>query len=330
MNLTDSPSPPEVPLSSMFDPVIITRLLPGRHKLVVVPVSNGIELCYWQSAFDQPVTVHTRDDSDRVVLSYQLRGGTDCWLEGGIAGHGEHVRETSGSIYFAPDRRGRFRQCGVCESVSVALCPDLLRAWLDDRDAPLRRSLDSGSCFRVGYRCEKLHEAAHAVSRDLKRLPPRQEATSGARLIREGHALMLAGLFLETSLTNHERSRVTATHRRRLLAARDYLLADLARPPTLAQMATATGISAMRIKRGFRELFGHSVYGLFQRERMRDARRRLLARKVTVMEVAFDLGYSNPSHFAAAFRKEFGIAPGEFKRETVFFAVDPLDNAEGS
>ncbi|MFY3864346.1 helix-turn-helix domain-containing protein [Achromobacter xylosoxidans] len=30
--------------------------------------------------------------------------------------------------------------------------------------------------------------------------------------------------------------------------------------------------------------------------------------------MAFDMGYSNPSHFAAAFRKEFGVGPGEYKR----------------
>ncbi|NMU93150.1 helix-turn-helix transcriptional regulator, partial [Achromobacter ruhlandii] len=45
-----------------------------------------------------------------------------------------------------------------------------------------------------------------------------------------------------------------------------------------------------------------------------EAQQRLRAGKVTVMEVAFDMGYSNPSHFAAAFRKEFGVGPGEYKR----------------
>ncbi|MGE8659055.1 MAG: helix-turn-helix transcriptional regulator [Achromobacter sp.] len=249
------------------------------------------------------------------MLSYQLRGTTHCWLEGGPGGREAYVRETCGSVFFAPDRRGHFCQQGVCESLSVAVRPDVLREWLGhDMDQPLRRSLASGSCFHAGYRGAKLHQAALAVSQDLKHSPVRPNETRGARLIREAQALMLAGLFLESEYADGARANGATPQRQRLLAARDYLLADLANPPTLARIAAETGLSAMRIKRGFRELFGHSVYGLFQQERMRDAQRRLRAGGVTVMEVAFDLGYSNPSHFAAAFRKQFGIAPGEYKR----------------
>ncbi|CAB3627745.1 hypothetical protein LMG26696_00355 [Achromobacter pulmonis] len=307
---------PEASTTALCDPDYVARLLPEQqHKLVCLPAGDGVELCYWQSVFDQPLTARVRDAGDRVILSYQLRGTTHCWLEGGPAGGETQLRETSGSIFFAPDRRGHFCQQGLCESLSVAVRPDVLRKWLGhDTHQPLERSLALGSCLHAGYRGEKLHQAALAVSRDLKHLPPRSNETRGTRLIREAQALTLAGLFLEDEYTTGARGNAATPHRQRLLAARDYLLADLAHPPTLARIAAETGLSAMRIKRGFRELFGHSVYGLFQQERMRDAQRRLRAGGVTVMEVAFDLGYSNPSHFAAAFRKEFGLGPGEFKR----------------
>lgn len=306
---------PETSTSSMLDADFLARFLPGqRHRLVRLQVADGIELCHWQSAFEHPITVHTRDDGGRVLLSYQLRGCTDCWLEGGITGRGEAVRESSGCVYYTPDRRGRFVQRGVCESLTVALRPDVLRGWIEDTDAPLRRSLDSGGYFQPGYRGEKLHQAVLAISRELRHPQAPTCDAPGARLIREAQAMMLTGLFLETGHADIGLASAATPQRQRLMAARDYLLADLARPPTLAQIAAETGLSAMRIKRGFRELFGHSVYGLFQQERMRDAQRRLRAGGVTVMEVAFDLGYSNPSHFAAAFRKQFGIGPGEYKR----------------
>lgn len=111
----------------------------------------------------------------------------------------------------------------------------------------------------------------------------------GTRLIREAQAIMLTGLYRESGHTNIGNA-TTASQHQRLLAARDFLLADLTNPPTLAQIVASTGLSALCIKRGFRELFGHSVYGLFQQTRMREAQRRLRAGKVTVMEVAFDLG----------------------------------------
>lgn len=136
--------------------------------------------------------------------------------------------------------------------------------------------------------------------------------------------MTLTGLFLEINHKDVVRLNAVNIQRQQLMAARDYLLADLANPPTLAQIAAETGLSAMRIKRGFRELFGHSVYGLFQQERMRSAQQRLRAGGVTVIEVAFELGYSNPSHFAVAFRKEFGATPGEYKRSIRFSVADPV------
>ncbi|MGE8690829.1 MAG: helix-turn-helix transcriptional regulator [Achromobacter sp.] len=309
------PAPPEVRTSAMLDPARLATLLARqRHLLVSVPASDGVELHYWQSAFKQPVTLDARGDEDRVLFTYQLRGCAHCWLDRGPASRGEYMRENAGSVHFAPGRHSRFHQQGACESVSVAVRPDVLRGWIDDLDPPLRRSLDSGACFVAGYRGARLHEAAYALGHALKHASTATPTTAGARLVHEGHALLLLGQFLEAGRAGGGRHSRVVTHRQQLLAARDHLLADLAHPPTLAQMALEAGISAIRIKRGFRELFGHSVYGLFQQERMREARRRLQAGGVTVMEVAFGLGYSNPSHFAAAFRKQFGIAPGEYKR----------------
>jgi AraC family transcriptional regulator len=100
---------------------------------------------------------------------------------------------------------------------------------------------------------------------------------------------------------------------RRLRRARDLLLADLTQAPTIAMLAAETGLPIMKVKRGFRQLFQESVYGLFQRERMLEARKRLEA-ETPVMLVASDLGYTNASHFATAFRKQYGVAPSTLKR----------------
>lgn len=42
---------------------------------------------------------------------------------------------------------------------------------------------------------------------------------------------------------------------------------------------------------------------------MEEARRLLLERHLNVTEVAMRVGYTNPSKFAAAFRKQFGVSP---------------------
>ncbi|MDV2078535.1 helix-turn-helix transcriptional regulator [Marinobacter xestospongiae] len=104
---------------------------------------------------------------------------------------------------------------------------------------------------------------------------------------------------------------ISERDRRRLYLARDRLLSDLSQPPTLAELASETGLNQYKLKNGFRALFGTSVYALFQQQRMQAAR--ALLRRHNVTETAVMMGYSNVSHFSAAFRKQFGVLPRDLR-----------------
>ena len=130
----------------------------------------------------------------------------------------------------------------------------------------------------------------------------------------QAQGLTLVSLLLEARADEDATDALDRVDRMRLARARAQLLSDLSQPPLLVDLARENGLSLARLKRGFRALYGFSVYGLFQHERMHEARRRLLRADASVSSVACDLGYTNMSHFAAAFRKQFGVNPGEGRR----------------
>lgn len=49
--------------------------------------------------------------------------------------------------------------------------------------------------------------------------------------------------------------------------------------------------------------------------RMNLARRLLRETKKSVVDVALDVGYANPSHFAKLFRRETGLSPSDYRRQ---------------
>jgi len=100
----------------------------------------------------------------------------------------------------------------------------------------------------------------------------------------------------------------------RLERARQRLTEDLATTPSLAQLARLSGLSETRFKSGFRALFGTSAFAYLRQARMREAQRLLAGRALSVTDVALRVGYENPSKFAAAFRREVGVAPSEAAR----------------
>ncbi len=85
------------------------------------------------------------------------------------------------------------------------------------------------------------------------------------------------------------------------------------RPPTIDQLAVEAAMSTAKLKKLFKEVYGTSIYAYYQKQRMSLARDMLLSGDFTVKEVGLQVGYSNLSNFAAAFRKEFHILPSEIR-----------------
>ncbi|MEW9297970.1 helix-turn-helix transcriptional regulator [Acetobacter oryzifermentans] len=97
-----------------------------------------------------------------------------------------------------------------------------------------------------------------------------------------------------------------------LETARQTLLKHFDRAPTILQLAALCDLSPTRFKELFRQQFGCAPYTLYQAHRMERARS--LLREKNVTETAMELGYSNVSHFSAAFQRQFGYTPSKWQR----------------
>ncbi|WP_126244206.1 helix-turn-helix transcriptional regulator [Chitinophaga rhizosphaerae] len=73
------------------------------------------------------------------------------------------------------------------------------------------------------------------------------------------------------------------------------------------------GLNEFKLKKGFKQLFGNTVFGYVQEMRMKTARRLIVEEKRNVNEVADFLGYSSPNHFSAAFKRLYGFPPAKLK-----------------
>jgi len=93
--------------------------------------------------------------------------------------------------------------------------------------------------------------------------------------------------------------------------AREILLYQLENPPSLLELAAMVGVSVRTLKRGFPELFGKTVFGYLTDRRMEWAEKLLQQGNLSVTEVANLVGYSNPGHFAAAFKRRFCVTPSQ-------------------
>jgi len=102
--------------------------------------------------------------------------------------------------------------------------------------------------------------------------------------------------------------------RDKIIKARDILLAHLDSPVTIKDLARKVAMNECYLKKGFKAMFGTTVYDYFQKERMERAKFLLYDQGLSVSEVAVKMGYSCISHFSTAFKKHTGLKPCELLR----------------
>lgn len=107
-----------------------------------------------------------------------------------------------------------------------------------------------------------------------------------------------------------KKRQLTSGDRERLHMARDLLTADLENPPSISEVARASGLSENKLKWGFREVFGQPPYAYLLTRRLEKGRELLAATDCSVSEVAHQLGFCDASHFVRHFKSRFGLTPG--------------------
>ena len=94
--------------------------------------------------------------------------------------------------------------------------------------------------------------------------------------------------------------------------AKEIIINRMAEPPSLQDLANEVGLNLKKLKTGFKQIYGDSVYSFLFDYKMEIARKMLEDGECNVNEVSGKIGYSNPSHFISAFKKKFGTTPKKY------------------
>jgi AraC family transcriptional regulator len=99
--------------------------------------------------------------------------------------------------------------------------------------------------------------------------------------------------------------------REKIIKSREILLQHIGEPLTIKELSRKVAINECYLKKGFKELFGTTIFDFYQSQRMEHARYLLYEKGLSVTEVSLMLGYSSISHFSTAFKKHTGLKPCE-------------------
>jgi AraC-like DNA-binding protein len=270
---------------------------------------EGVTLEVIDEEYHQDLEVILPDRLHPIELSYTLQSQTNANLD--AANAGQYVFCGSG---MAPCDRLFVAAHQPNSRITLHIEPTVLQAYFPEEAQQFISQQWLRPIDRPYF--TQLLQTTTAMQFALQQIRqcPYQGATQ--RLYLESKVWELVALHLAQGATIVAASaakRLKADDIERIHYAKDLLVARLDDPPSLLELARLSGINDHKLKVGFRQVFGTTVFGYLHDRRLERSQALLATGELSVAEVAKVVGFANRSHFAATFRKRFGVNPKDYR-----------------
>ncbi|MGJ3251633.1 MAG: helix-turn-helix transcriptional regulator [Elainellaceae cyanobacterium] len=296
------------------------RTIQLRHGLKIVIRSGQLRQTV---QFENP-----HDSSIPLVAKFYLSGNSRV-LTPDIPDVCPDYEETAGHhyLYYLPDlvEFEEWYERETIQVVMILLQPAALSGFVAEAEvlpAPFQKVLESGHGEASSN--SPLEQLGHRFHQPMGSITPAM-TTLLHQILGCPHHGMLRQMYLESKALDlltlqvgqwadgqsqsRQKRRLGPDDVERLHHARDILVRQMEAPPSLLKLAQQVGLNDCKLKRGFRQLFGTTVFGYLHQARLERSRQLLATGTMSVTEVAQTVGYSSLPSFSKAFRKQFGSSP---------------------
>ena len=117
------------------------------------------------------------------------------------------------------------------------------------------------------------------------------------------------------SYVSRNRPKLSFEDIRKIREGHNLILNNLDRDlPSLKEFAHQLGTNEFKLKYGFKQLYGTTVYRFLLRERLRKARMLIQHTDFNIKTIAYQTGFKSIPHFSRVFKKNYGHPPSELRK----------------
>lgn len=278
-------------------------------------ILDGIRITYSEYEFKEYTNLDWKGDFQLVTLFFNLKG--KFILPGNGMQSPKEMGSNQHNMFFGKNAKGKMHVEELSmKSFMVQITKDRFMQITNSGNNALNQFIENMSAGKTMSFSEKNMDIDFAISNCINSILDctYEEPLKKMFLYSKIVALIVFQVLSYNRLNDTIKRYIKTDYdKERILFARDYLIKNIEAPPSLTELSRIAGINEFKLKRGFKEVFGNTVFGYLGELRMELAKNDLLEKGKTITEIAFELGYSSVQHFSNAFKKKFGVAPREVK-----------------
>ncbi|MBE7173939.1 MAG: helix-turn-helix transcriptional regulator [Williamsia sp.] len=286
----------------------------GQISLSAIPMPGiFVAAMHWRTA--DAVILEGGTGSENININFQTKGHLHTHFKG--LRHDLDMQAGRHNLVYTPEK-GEWHQIKAndnLEMLHVSIDRDHFRNLIGTEGAwcnRVLRELEAERPFSGTHGTGCITGAMQQLIQGIRQQSP---SAPMCNLLQQSRLLELLALQLAqfTAIEGESAAEwISRDDQDKLYWLKTYLDTCFLEELSLTQLARLSLLNEFKLKRGFRQLFGTTVFGYLRDLRMNHATRLLRDHKLQVEEVAGMLGYEHAHHFSAAFKKHFGSRPSEW------------------
>jgi len=274
---------------------------------------DGIHIAYGDLCFRRPIAVQFESDFETVEMHFDLMGDTQVRLQGHTSTN-FCFSAAQHNIIYAPGIKGKLEFNGQSNrTLEINMAPKVFRKIISGTTGYEQFLLNMEkqnpaylSKFHMPITAEMLLTIDQIIHNDKTGI--------FKKLYIESKVMELLMLQLEQFAANlPAASSINANQFEKMQHAREIIVQNPAGHHSLKQISLQIGTNEFSLKKGFKEVFGTTVFAMLNDVRMENAKNELLRGGLLISEISTQAGYKNQTHFSAAFKKRYGFSPSALK-----------------
>ncbi|MGH1516495.1 helix-turn-helix transcriptional regulator [Chryseobacterium sp. JK1] len=272
---------------------------------------ENVHISFGNIALDHKIQLYFESDFDTVEMHFALKGKSAANSEN----FGKTVQFDSyqHNIIYAHQMQGKMDFYGPdLHILEINLAPSFFKKFLPDYSGlfeTFRNAIEKQRSSLINPHHSRISLEMYQILNDLMNC---DRKGIFKRIYLEAKVSELLLLQMEQILQNDSAtSTLPKKDEEKIYAVRDYIANNLDANCSLNDLAHQVGTNEFTLKKGFKELFGTTVFGFWNDTKMELAKKMLLDSDMNISEISDMIGYKNPRHFSAAFKKKYNILPSK-------------------